>query len=139
MMLLGIKLFLAHILGDFVFQPTNWIKDKNINKQKSVFLYLHLLVHFLTLILFLGFNFSYWLGIIIIVVSHYLIDLLKLTIQDKINKPLWIFICDQLAHSLILLWVLKIYFPFKISIAWLNSPDVLIFLMTILFVFAVIN
>ncbi len=28
MMILFLKLLLAHLLGDFVFQPTSWVADK---------------------------------------------------------------------------------------------------------------
>jgi len=33
-MLLFLKFLLAHILGDFVFQPEKWVKDKEEKKSK---------------------------------------------------------------------------------------------------------
>jgi hypothetical protein len=45
MLILTIKLLIAHIIGDFVLQPDSWVKDKKTNKHKSKFLYLHGLVH----------------------------------------------------------------------------------------------
>lgn len=133
MMALGIKLFLAHILGDFVFQPDTWVAHKIHHKQKSVYLYLHLLVHLLCLLVLLGFDLTYWLGITIIILSHYIIDLAKLHFQNRFKQGAMFFL-DQLAHSAIILWVLHMYRPFTISFASFYSAPVLLFLLAILFV-----
>ena len=133
MIALGIKLFLAHILGDFVFQPDSWVTHKMQHKQKSVYLYLHLLVHLVCLLVLLGFDLSYWLGMTIIIVSHYIIDLAKLHFQHKF-KQAGLFFMDQLAHIAIILWVLHMYQPFTISLASLYSTPVLLFLTAIFFV-----
>lgn len=34
---LFLKILLAHLLGDFVFQPEKWVVDKMAKKQRSVF------------------------------------------------------------------------------------------------------
>ena len=120
MIALGIKLFLAHILGDFVFQPDSWVNHKMQHKQKSVYLYLHLLVHLACLLILLGFDLTYWLGITIIIVSHYIIDLAKLHFQKKFKQS-GLFFLDQLAHIAVILWVLHMYQPFTISFATLYS------------------
>ena len=81
-MLLFLKLLLAHILGDFVFQPEKWVKSKEEKKVKSIKLYFHIGVHALLLLLILQFNLKeYWLGLLFIIISHYLIDVLKLYLQ----------------------------------------------------------
>ena len=36
-----LQLFLAHILTDFVFQTSKWVKQKQKKRSKSVFLYIH--------------------------------------------------------------------------------------------------
>lgn len=38
-MILFVKLFLAHLLGDFLLQPTAWVKDKEQHKHRSLYLY----------------------------------------------------------------------------------------------------
>lgn len=134
MIALGIKLFLAHILGDFVLQPDSWISHKVQHKQKSAYLYLHLLVHLVCLLILLGFNLHYWLGISIIIVSHYFIDLAKLYFQNRFRLGGLLFLLDQLAHITVLLWVLNMYRPFTISLASLYSTSVLLFLTAIFFV-----
>lgn len=103
-MILLLKLFLAHILGDFVFQPDTWVADKLEKKIKSPKLYLHILVHVvLTSLLLMGENFD--IGIVfIIAITHYIIDLCKLYLQNEKNKRL-LFGLDQLLHVLVLVTV----------------------------------
>ena len=37
-MLILIKLLLAHLIGDFIMQPTKWVLDKEHKKDKSIYL-----------------------------------------------------------------------------------------------------
>lgn len=134
MIALGIKLFLAHILGDFVFQPDSWVTHKVQHKQKSVYLYLHLFMHLICLLVLLGFDLRFWLGITIIIVSHYIIDLAKLHFQNKFRHSGVLFFLDQMAHVAIILWVLHMYQPFTISFPSIYSTPVLLFLTAIFFV-----
>ena len=129
-MTLFFTLLLAHILGDFCFQPTSWVTDKKHYKHKSKRLYTHILIHAALLALFLGFNTAYWLGFTIIILSHYLIDLAKLHIERN-NHILAYFLIDQGLHIAILAWVVHLYEPFRI--AWENiiSPEHLLFLTTL--------
>jgi len=59
MLELVLKLFLAHIVGDFVFQPNKWVKSKEDKKYKSPYLYWHILIHTIALLIVLQFNFNY--------------------------------------------------------------------------------
>ena len=82
-------LLLAHVLGDFVFQSSKWVAHKEANKQKSKYLYIHIAIHgacTLGLLLLLQSSFL-WITIPI-VISHYLIDLGKLHIQNKSNAKM---------------------------------------------------
>lgn len=133
MIALGIKLFLAHVLGDFVFQPDSWVKHKVEHKQRSVYLYLHMLVHLACLLVLLAFDTRYWVGILIIIVSHYGFDLIKLHAQKKFKTGL-LFILDQLAHIAIILWVISIYQPYTISLKFLYSTPVLLFILAVFIV-----
>ena len=38
-MLLLLKLLVSHLLGDFVFQPIKWVKEKEKKKIRSKYLY----------------------------------------------------------------------------------------------------
>ena len=93
-----LQLFLAHILTDFVFQTSKWVKQKQKKRSKSVFLYIHA---------FLAGFFSYlllrdWDQILVpvfISVTHFFIDLWKLN-QKKDN--LKYFLLDQFFHLLVI-------------------------------------
>lgn len=126
----ALKLLLAHILGDFVLQPDRWILEKREKKQRATALYLHLGVHTLALLILLQFNFKYWPGMAVILISHFLIDLAKLYLENSIKNG-WLFLFDQLAHLLVILWVVYFYHPFLIDTAVLFSPAYLLLLFCI--------
>lgn len=131
MMLLVLKLVLAHAIGDFVLQPDQWVKDKNIKKHKSKYLYFHVLIHALALLILLQFNTNYWIGIISIVVSHYIIDVIKLNLTKKIN-PRLLFILDQIAHLIVIAIVALSYTQYSFDINTLYSKNVLALLLSLI-------
>ncbi|MFV8225893.1 DUF3307 domain-containing protein [Christiangramia aquimixticola] len=101
-LLILLQLLLAHIITDFVVQPTKWVQDKKRKKAKSVYLYLHsAIAGFLTL-LFLA-RIEYWFVGIFIAVTHFFIDLWKLQFSRDSFK---IFIADQILHlfAILLAW-----------------------------------
>ncbi len=100
-MILLIKLLLAHIIGDFFLQPKKWVKDKERKKLKSPKLYLHILIHIVLLLVILW-DLSLWPVVLLIGVSHFIIDAIKLQIQKKKTKRLFFFI-DQALHILVIL------------------------------------
>ena len=105
-MLLLIKLILAHLIGDFLLQPTPWIKDKERRKITSPKLYLHVLIHG-GLVVLLLWDLSAWPIVVLIAVAHWAIDLIKLYAQKPKTRTPW-FIGDQLLHllSIVLIWLL---------------------------------
>ncbi|QXP57893.1 DUF3307 domain-containing protein [Cellulophaga sp. HaHa_2_95] len=100
-MMLFTKLFLAHLLGDFIFQSSKWVKDKEEKKVKSKYIYYHTLIHFALTILILW-DFKYWKIAVIIAVSHYLIDLLKLYVTPNFTNKNLPFLIDQVLHVAVL-------------------------------------
>lgn len=133
MLELVLKLFLAHIVGDFVFQPNKWVKSKEDKKYKSPYLYWHILIHTIALLIVLQFDFNYWLGILIIVCSHYLIDLSKLYLIKKINVR-WLFLWDQLAHLVVIFGVVRIYEIYEVDVSIFYKPQLLLFIIAVLLV-----
>ena len=97
-MLLLFKLILAHILGDFIFQPKSWVIDKTTKKLASKKLYLHLFVHGLLVFLLLW-RWDIWCYILIYLLIHFVFDLLKIYRQKKGKERLWFFL-DQGFHFL---------------------------------------
>ncbi|MFL1011553.1 DUF3307 domain-containing protein [Flavisericum labens] len=131
MLTLALKLILAHLVGDFLLQPQKWVFHKEEHKHKSKFLYWHVFIHVCALVLILQFNFKYWLGIIIIGVSHYLIDVIKLHLKPHFNNR-WLFALDQLAHLLVIALVVKLYQPYNIDFELLFNTKTLLALICIL-------
>ena len=100
-MILFTKLLLAHLIGDFLLQPGRWVVHKEAHTVRSKYLYIHILVHFFITMLLLW-DVAYWKLVLVIVISHYLIDLAKLyAIPLFRNKNIPFFI-DQFLHVLIL-------------------------------------
>ena len=107
-MILFLKLLIAHLLGDFVLQPKSWVKDREKKKIKSLKLYAHIGVHALLLFLLLEFNIKYIGGILLIIVSHFLIDLGKVYLQKKNTKRILFFV-DQALHLLFIGFAFLLY------------------------------
>lgn len=132
MLELFFKLLIAHMIGDFVFQSDNWVKDKETNKIKSKYLYLHLLVHALALFMCLMTDaLNYWVGVSVILVAHYIIDLSKLYLGKKMDSRI-LFVLDQIAHLLVLSLVVRSYHPFTIDFANLVSSQFLLLSVSLL-------
>jgi hypothetical protein len=103
-MILLFKLIAAHLIGDFLFQPAGWVREKEEKKLKANKFYLHLSVHLVLLMLF-TLNMQAWKWIALLVLSHALIDVLKLYAQKEHTKVRWFFI-DQFLHllSIVFIW-----------------------------------
>ncbi len=133
MITLLLKLLLAHLAGDFLLQPDHWVTDKKQNKAVSPYLYLHIGIHALLLLVVLRFDFHYWLGMTVIIGSHYLIDLTKLCLQGKYRES-YLFIVDQVMHLLVIAGVAALYHPSGINPEIVYQPKVILFLSCVVFV-----
>lgn len=98
MMELFTRLLLAHLLGDFVLQPSGWVQQKERRKAKAPLLYLHAAVHGLLTFLFTA-SLSPWNTALWVAGIHLAIDLLKLYGQQPESRTHW-FLADQLLHLL---------------------------------------
>ena len=130
-MLLALKLILAHFIGDFVLQPSKWVEDKLQKKGRSKYLYFHVGVHLLLLLLLL--QFQHLGAVALIVVSHYLIDLGKLSLTNPKNYR-WLFVVDQVLHLLVLVGVLYWIEPFQINFSGLFQEKHLLLITFLVFV-----
>ncbi|MFC3197881.1 DUF3307 domain-containing protein [Parapedobacter deserti] len=115
-MTLFLKLLLAHILGDFCFQPDNWVADKRLHRYKSSRLYIHIAVHAAVLAVLLSFDIAYWAGFLLILSTHYLIDLAKLYVENSKHAVRY-FLLDQALHITVLIGVTHHYAPFDAAFA----------------------
>lgn len=96
-MMLFTKLFLAHLIGDFLLQPKRWVIHKEANKIASKYLYLHIIVHFVV-IMVLIWDLKYLKLALIIAISHYIIDLAKLYADPLFKNKNIPFFIDQFLH-----------------------------------------
>jgi len=129
-MIIFVKLLLAHIIGDFLLQPSSWVKDKEKLKHRSIYLYLHTLLHLLLAWILVGkidfFGFALALAIL-----HGFIDFLKLYFQNKKTKRIW-FSVDQLLHLIVIIAVTLIHDNTAIDFAqfensfWITSTGIIL-------------
>lgn len=132
-MIILIKLILAHFIGDFLLQPTSWVKDKEENKAKSIFLYAHILIHGLLIMLILW-NVNYWLLALLLMIAHGIIDTIKLYAQKEDNKSNW-FLIDQILHIISILGLWVFFFKPAINlIPIISSPKIWIYATAILLI-----
>ena len=131
-MIILIKLICAHLLGDFVLQPRTWVKEKEHHKLLSWRLYMHVLVHGLLVLLVMG-SLQYWLLALVIMASHFLIDVLKLYAQSETTRTRW-FMIDQSLHFIGIVVIWFIWFKPTIDFAALfNSQTLWLYATALLF------
>ena len=121
-----VKLFLAHILGDFVFQSKKWVIEKETKKISSFKLYLHGFIHG-AIVLLLFWDWKVWPLACVTALIHIIIDLLKAYNIFGSNKTKSFFI-DQLLHiiSIFILW----YFWFQPDVdffSFIHSPQLWVY------------
>lgn len=122
-----LKLFLAHVLGDFFLQPNSWVKEKEKKKLKSAKLYYHIAIH-IALIFLVFFSFGIWKLAFAIGLSHGLIDMLKLIFQKEKSKRTWFFV-DQLLHVIIIIACWKYSYQAVLNLSFLQNPQFWLFLL----------
>src|SRR5829696_4684741 len=125
------KLILAHLLTDFMLQPTKWIQSRSSRHFTSGYLYIHGLTTALIALLFIGYH--YWVVALIILVTHILIDGWKSYQPDKTKY----FLIDQALHFLVIIvcWYLTFLHPEDIISAWnaINNRNTWIFITSLVF------
>ena len=76
-----IRLLLAHCLTDFILQPDEWVAHKKKRLWRSKYLWYHGLLTGIIAWLFLW-RLDLWWAVIIITISHIIIDNLKLWLEN---------------------------------------------------------
>lgn len=93
-----LKLLIAHLLTDFFLQPDKWVNQKKDQTLKSKYLYYHIIITGLMAWLFL-FDWTLWYVALFVAVTHFVIDLIKITFCPDNLKS---FVTDQICHIAIL-------------------------------------
>lgn len=100
-----IKLIIAHLLTDFVLQPSSWIEERKRKKWLSGKLYLHVSLTGGVAYLFAGLWSLWWLPIYILT-THLLIDIWKAYRPARMVY----FLADQFLHLLMIVFIWIILF-----------------------------
>jgi hypothetical protein len=110
-----LRLLLSHVITDFFLQPNSWVEHKKEKGWRSPYLLVHALLAG-ALAWLLLWDVHMWPWAIIISVSHYIIDGIKLSFNRRIQRSdrdeawkakrnLSSFLADQAAHVLVLIAV----------------------------------
>ena len=98
-----LRLIIAHLLADFVFQTDAIVKSKTNRGVYSTGFYIHLLTVGILSYLFLA-RWANWYIPLILLIAHGLIDQAKILIK---RDNVFIFMADQLFHLLSIFNFLK--------------------------------
>lgn len=128
-----IKLILAHLIGDFLLQPKSWVREKGKKKIASPKLYLHVLIHGLLIFLLLW-DLNYWLLVLLLMFSHWVIDVVKVYLQ-KANNNVSSFFLDQALHVAVIaiLWIVFFEPEFNLTALYENK-SIWIYSLALLFI-----
>ena len=118
-MIIIVKLLLAHLLGDFLLQPTSWVLDKESKKHRSKYLYIHTLLHGILAWILVGEMVFGWFALVL-ALAHGLIDFLKLRFQKKKTKRNW-FVVDQIMHLITIIIIASLYQNLSVDFALFNN------------------
>ncbi len=118
---------MAHLVGDFLLQPSSLVKKK---KYSIWMMALHSLINGATAYLILT-SWRAWLVPLVISLSHFLVDFTKSRFK---KDSLWLFLADQTLHlTIILLLVVFYLLPNSILSYWFKmQPEVALPVMVIL-------
>ncbi len=131
MTVLILKLILAHLIGDFFLQPKTWVKDKEKKKLKSIWLYVHVAIHIALMFLILW-DLSYSVMILSIGILHFIIDALKLILQQKKNKR-FLFFADQFFHLVTIFIFVYFFSEPRLDLTFALNTHLLLLIICIVF------
>lgn len=123
-MILLVQLFLAHILGDFLLQPTSWVVDKETRKYQSKYLYYHIALHGFLACVIVG-ELHFIIFGISLATAHGIIDFIKLKFQKIKTKRLWFWL-DQLAHLFTIAVVFRLYTNIPLELFEFTNTNLLL-------------
>ncbi len=100
-----IRLIIAHLLADFVFQSDSWVNRRFAKGWSSKYLYVHGIVAGALAYIFSGLWSNIWIPLIV-ATMHILIDGIKVKYEDNVRS----FLADQFGHLAVLftIWILII-------------------------------
>ena len=131
-MVLLLQLLIAHLAGDFFLQSNNLVNKKEQLKWRSGFLYIHIVIHFV-LMLLLTADIHFWKYALAIALLHLVIDGCKLQFQTSETKRTW-FIADQILHVIVIVAAWIIHQQIEFDLSALFDQRVLALTLAVLFI-----
>ena len=134
MLMLFLKILLAHIIGDFVLQTKSMVSRR---KEYVGYLFLHIFIHAALLVLFLYPELpKYWMYIAFISCAHLGIDSMKIWFERKYPaKPVLYFCVDQFLHISVLLATTCYIYEINITdYTYLLTEKVLLYVLAFLLI-----
>ncbi|MCX2743955.1 DUF3307 domain-containing protein [Mangrovivirga sp. M17] len=132
-MTLFLWLLTSHFMGDFLLQPKSWTIHKLKEKIFSSRLYIHILIHGVLASVVLFIDPFYWWIPILVMISHYLIDLGKIYSSKYFKSPL-LFIIDQLLHIIVIVLLAYYVNPKVLNFNDIDLNSALLLIVVILFI-----
>jgi hypothetical protein len=129
-----LRLLIAHLLGDFVFQRKSWIIKRQQEHWKAGSLYLHALIIGVLTYIFSGQYNNVWLPVVIMI-THLLTDLWKSYTDDNLQH----FILDQFIHFAVIIIAWYFYTTpdfnlFDLALSVFRNPSFLVIIISYIFV-----
>lgn len=121
-MILFVKLLLAHLITDFLLQPTRWVEAKRRHFLASWQLYVHALLHGVVSLIFVA-NITFWPWAVALAIVHLAIDITKLYLTRRYPTIDWFF-HDQIAHVITLIAITLIVLQPPFLFEWFNHPKI---------------
>ncbi|MEI6682517.1 MAG: DUF3307 domain-containing protein [Bacteroidota bacterium] len=129
-----LKLVAAHLLSDFFFQSSGWVRSRNRLHFRAWQLYLHGLITGLTVVVVCGPGL--WFVGMIIALSHIFLD----GIKSFLKQTTAVFVADQLMHLMILTLCWSVFtrlaWDFPLIIRLYGDPQVWLYVTALLFLTA---
>jgi Protein of unknown function (DUF3307) len=129
-----LKITLAHLLGDFVFQSDKMVDEIENKKLKSIYLYVHALIHLFLLLAITKLEKNYILPAILLSLSHLFIDIFtKIVIKNRL-KGIYNLLIDQLLHIITIALFVSYFYDYKIDFELLFSSKSYLLIISIIIV-----
>ncbi|MBB1137929.1 DUF3307 domain-containing protein [Myroides sp. WP-1] len=126
MLLLTIKIVLAHLLGDFVLQTDQMVREIKDKGIRSRFLFIHVLIHLMLLLLVTGFERTFILGVWMLAISHLIIDVFTKTYLTQKISGIKVLLIDQGLHGLSIAGFIYYYTPYTVDWSLLIGKNALV-------------
>ncbi len=130
-MIVLLKLFMAHLIGDFLLQPASWVKAKEKKKLLAWQLYVHALIHGIVILIILW-DWHFIFLACLVVVIHFIIDAAKSLLQNRKNQR-WLFFIDQLLHFISIYAIWLWYENEYISFSFLKNGKIILLITLLIF------